>query len=192
MPFKLRPRSLRRRVVHMTCALACVFVGSTAGVALASNDDPAPQDALPRNDAHGVDLTSEIVLRALSSLGVRYRRGGETPQAGFDCSGLVKWVYDRTLGIALPRRSEEIAQLGTAVDPHELQPGDLVFFKTLKHAFSHVGIYIGDGRFLHAPRSGEAVRLETLDEPYWQRRWNGARRIDAINAPLPPPDRASP
>lgn len=114
---------------------------------------------------------------ALSHVGVRYKYGGNTPERGFDCSGLVRWVYNRTWGLMLPRRAKEMAQLGTEVDKTELQPGDLVFFNTLRRTFSHVGIYLGDGQFLHAPSSGGKVRVDNLDENYWQKHWNGARRV---------------
>lgn len=121
---------------------------------------------------------NELVSNALSYIGVRYRYGGNSPERGFDCSGLVRWVYNRTWGVMLPRRASEIASVGTDIPKDQLKPGDLVFFNTLRRTFSHVGIYLGDGQFLHAPRSGGKVRVEKLDEAYWAKRWNGARRLD--------------
>jgi hypothetical protein len=123
------------------------------------------------------DAGAEVVFRALSLLGVHYRFGGNTPETGLDCSGLVRLVYGDTLGLPLPRRSEEISRVGPAVAPSELQPGDLVFFNTLRRAFSHVGIYIGNNQFVHAPSSGGSIRVENLGADYWTRRFDGARRL---------------
>jgi hypothetical protein len=123
------------------------------------------------------DVGAEVVFRALSLLGVHYRFGGNTPETGLDCSGLVRLVYQDTLGLPLPRRSEEISRVGPAVAPSELQPGDLVFFNTLRRAFSHVGIYIGNNQFVHAPSSGGSIRVENLGADYWTRRFDGARRL---------------
>ena len=121
--------------------------------------------------------TGELVMRALSLIGVRYRRGGNSEESGLDCSGLVDLVFRDTLGLKLPRRAEEISKVGDKVDKEELKPGDLVFFNTLRRAFSHVGIYLGDGRFVHAPSKGSQVRVESMDQPYWTKRFNGARRV---------------
>jgi len=121
--------------------------------------------------------TTELVIRALSLLGVNYKRGGNTPQTGLDCSGLVRFVFYDTLGLLLPRRSEEISRVGMNVQRHDLQPGDLVFYNTMRRTFSHVGIYLGDGRFIHAPASGGIVRIEKMDLPYWLNRFDGARRL---------------
>jgi cell wall-associated NlpC family hydrolase len=121
----------------------------------------------------------ELVLRALSFVGVNYRRGGESPETGFDCSGLVRHVYREALGLTLPRTSRDISRVGETIHSDELKPGDLVFFNTLRRGFSHVGIYLGDHRFVHAPASGGEVRVEDMRQSYWTRRFNGARRIAA-------------
>jgi cell wall-associated NlpC family hydrolase len=120
-----------------------------------------------------------MIFYALSYLGVSYRYGGQNPEKEFDCSGLVRWVFNRSWGIMLPRRSVEIAQQGKVISRDEIQPGDLVFFNTLKRAYSHVGIYLGDGRFLHSPRAGGRVRIDDINLPYWRQRWDGARRLDS-------------
>jgi len=117
-------------------------------------------------------------LQALFAVGVRYHYGGNSPDTGFDCSGLVAHVFDRAWGIALPRSAEEQRTVGRAVKRAELQPGDLVFYNTRNRPFSHVGIYLGDGNFVHAPRPGQRVRVESIDTPYWRARFNGARRLD--------------
>jgi cell wall-associated NlpC family hydrolase len=124
------------------------------------------------------DYRTEAALQALSAVGVRYRYGGDSPQTGFDCSGLVMHVYDRAWGMALPRSTKDQRYVGRAVKRVDLQPGDLVFYNTRNRPFSHVGIYLGDGNFVHAPRQGQRVRVESIDKPYWRARFNGARRLD--------------
>jgi cell wall-associated NlpC family hydrolase len=120
---------------------------------------------------------SDVVVQALSLLGTPYRFGGSSPGVGFDCSGLVRHVFAAVLDRDLPRRAEEISAVGQPVSRADLQPGDLVFFDTLRRAFSHVAIYIGEGRFIHAPARNGRVRIEGLDDRYWATRFNGARRV---------------
>ena len=131
--------------------------------------------------AHGQERAqgsrADVVVQALSLLGTPYRFGGSSPELGFDCSGLVRHVFAAVLNRDLPRRSEEISGVGHPVSRAELQPGDLVFFDTLKRAFSHVAIYIGEGRFVHAPARNGRVRVEGLDDRYWAARFSGARRV---------------
>ncbi|MBI1891824.1 MAG: C40 family peptidase [Burkholderiales bacterium] len=123
------------------------------------------------------DRASELAMRAMGLLGIRYKRGGNTPESGLDCSGFVRYVFKDAWGKELPRTAEEISRVGEKIEAHELQPGDLVFYNTLRHAFSHVGIYLGDNKFIHAPSSGGQVRIESMDLGYWKARFNGARRI---------------
>jgi hypothetical protein len=120
---------------------------------------------------------TELVNRSLSMLGVNYKWGGNTPDSGLDCSGLVRYVYGETIGRMLPRRSVEMSRVGEPVRLDKLKPGDLVFFNTLRRAFSHVGIYIGNSEFVHAPSTGGSVRVESLDTRYWAKRFSGARRL---------------
>jgi len=120
----------------------------------------------------------EAVARALDLVGIRYRRGGTLPETGFDCSGFVGYVFREGIGLILPRTSREISHSGKVVKKSELQPGDLVFFNTMRRTFSHVGIYLGDNHFVHAPASGGEVRVENMNTAYWGKRFNGARRID--------------
>lgn len=128
-------------------------------------------------DERAPSVRSDIVVQALSLLGTPYRYGGSSPDVGFDCSGLVRHVFASVLNRDLPRRAEEISAVGHPVSRAELQPGDLVFFDTLRRAFSHVAIYIGEGRFVHAPARNGRVRIEGLDDRYWAARFNGARRV---------------
>ncbi|MDE2625675.1 MAG: C40 family peptidase [Burkholderiales bacterium] len=126
------------------------------------------------------DKASDMVLTALNFLGVPYRRGGNSAAHGFDCSGFTRQVFETSLGLLLPRRADEQAHAPglVAVQRSDLQPGDLVFFNTLRRTFSHVGIYLGDGKFIHAPRPGGEVRVEDMRFSYWARRFTGARRAE--------------
>ncbi len=120
----------------------------------------------------------DLVLKGLELVGINYRRGGTDPEKGLDCSGFVQVVFRDAVGKFLPRTAKEQSQVGDVVaDKKELKPGDLVFFNTMRRAFSHVGIYLGDNRFMHAPRTGAEVRVEDMSQSYWVKRYNGARRI---------------
>ena len=125
------------------------------------------------------DRASNLVSSAMGLLGVPYRYGGSNAETGLDCSGLVRLVYEQSLGKILPRRAAEQAAATEEIDRNDLKPGDLVFFNTMKRAFSHVGIYVGEGKFIHAPRSGSQVRIEDMRMSYWTARFNGARRVPA-------------
>lgn len=125
------------------------------------------------------NTTSELILNAMGFLGVPYKRGGSSETSGFDCSGFVRTTYERTLGLVLPRRAAEQAEATTPIKKEELRPGDLVFFNTMRRTFSHVGIYLGEGKFIHAPRAGAKVRVEDMRQAYWTQRFNGARRVEA-------------
>jgi cell wall-associated NlpC family hydrolase len=125
------------------------------------------------------DKASELVVAAMGFLGVPYKRGGNSFEQGLDCSGFVRLIYEQTAGLLLPRRAAEQAAATQPIDKSELQPGDLVFFNTLRATFSHVGIYVGDHKFIHAPRTGAVVRVEDMRVGYWQQRFDGARRVNA-------------
>jgi cell wall-associated NlpC family hydrolase len=133
------------------------------------------------------DRASALTVAAMELVGVRYRRGGTSTETGFDCSGFTRHVFETSLGLVLPRRADEQAAAAglVAVKREDLRPGDLVFFNTLKRTFSHVGIYIGDNRFIHSPRPGRSVRTEDMSFAYWARRFTGARRIEATAAVEP-------
>jgi cell wall-associated NlpC family hydrolase len=120
----------------------------------------------------------EVLLNAISLTGIRYKYGGDSPETGFDCSGFVRYVYQQAANLSLPHGARAISQLGKTIPKHELKPGDLVFFNTLKSAFSHVGIYVGNNRFIHSPSSGGGVRVEDMETTYWEKRFNGAQRIE--------------
>lgn len=126
------------------------------------------------------DTASDLVLSAMNFLGVRYTRGGSSVENGFDCSGFTRHIFEMSVGLVLPRRADEQAKDSSllSIRKDELKPGDLVFFNTMKRTFSHVGIYVGEGKFIHAPRTGSAVRVEDMRDSYWAKRFTGARRAD--------------
>lgn len=130
------------------------------------------------------DHASDLVLTAMNFLGVPYRFGGTSEETGFDCSGFTRHVFESSLGLILPRRAEDQAQASGMlnINHDDLKPGDLVFFNTMRRAFSHVGIYVGDGKFIHSPRTGSSVRVEDMRQAYWSARFNGARRIPDVSA----------
>lgn len=123
-----------------------------------------------------------IIAQGMEYIGIKYKWGGTTEETGFDCSGLVRAVFQNSIGMTLPRTSLEMSKVGENIRSIEnLKPGDLVFFNTMRRSFSHVGIYIGDNKFLHSPRKGAHVRVEQMNVSYWKKRFNGARRIEVNN-----------
>jgi cell wall-associated NlpC family hydrolase len=140
----------------------------------------------PASANQPMDRKSEMVVAAMGALGVPYRRGGNTYDSGFDCSGFVRAVVGQTLGLMLPRNAAQQAAATHEIERTELQPGDLVFFNTLRRTYSHVGIYVGDHKFIHSPKPGAAVRIEDMRVNYWDRRFDGARRVTGqSSAPAP-------
>ena len=121
--------------------------------------------------------TEDISIAAVGLVGVPYRYGGNNPNGGFDCSGLIAYVYNKSANIKLPRTIQEMSSRGQSVDNGPPAPGDLVFFNTTGAKYSHAGIYVGQGRFVHAPSAGGTVRLDYITTPYWAARFTGARRL---------------
>ena len=138
---------------------------------------PTPR-AAPASTSPASPERAEALLQALLALGLDYRYGGSAPATGFECSGLVAHVYRQAWGLRLPHSTLEQSKAGTAVGLDEIEAGDLVFYDTLNRPYSHVGIYVGDGRFVHAPKSGARVRVESMKSAYWTQRYSGARRIE--------------
>lgn len=122
-------------------------------------------------------MASELALSAMGLLDVPYKWGGNSPSTGLDCSGFVKAVYETAAGVKLPRHTSDQAKATEPIDRQDLAPGDLVFFNTMNRPFSHVGIYLGEGRFIHSPRTGAVIRVEDMGINYWQSRFDGARRV---------------
>jgi cell wall-associated NlpC family hydrolase len=157
-----------------TICLATALAGCSAA-------RPKPQP-LPRFTAptrhQGEVGPNDILFRAIALVGTPYRFGGNTPEGGFDCSGLVGYVYRDVAGIILPRSAQEMSETAAPdVDRGQLSSGDLVFFHRRGRVVSHVGIYVGEGRFVHAPNEGGTVRLDRLDDTYWRDHYSGAKRI---------------
>ena len=164
-------RNYLLQIAFLISVSGCGSFGPTTPAPV-SNPEPAPSAALPPAQR------SEALLQALLALGLDYRYGGNSPVTGFDCSGLVAHVYLEAWNIRLPRNTSAQSKAGMPVSLAELQAGDLVFYDTLKRPYSHVGIYLGDGKFVHAPKTGAQVRVESLKSAYWTQRFNGARRIE--------------
>ncbi len=148
----------------------------------AKDDDAGTLDdaVITDDDVATVDPRQELSQFAMQLLDIRYRRGGQVPSTGFDCSGFVHYVFEQVFGVDLPANSASQYQVGKQVARSELKVGDLVFFKTHGKRISHVGIYLGDGRFIHSPTTGERVRVSNLASDYWARRFAGARRPNTL------------
>jgi len=199
--------TIQRAAGHAGAALALAFVVSAAhatpdvypvsdplgrfltdsGAASAPMAGASAAAAVPNSIAGKIrEQASDMVVTAMNFLGVKYRRGGNDADAGFDCSGFTRHVFEMSAGLVLPRRVDEQAKAPglVSVKRNELQPGDLVFFNTLKRTFSHVGIYVGDGKFIHSPRPGGEVRVEDMGFAYWKKRFTGARRAELSDASM--------
>ena len=138
---------------------------------------PPSRSARPDSRPADPAAANAVLMRAIGLVGTPYRYGGNTPESGFDCSGLVNYVYRDVLDLRLPRTSKDLAAMqGPKIAADRLAPGDLVFFGT-KGEVSHVGIYVGEGRFVHAPRTGGTVRLDQLDGAWWRDHYTGAKRV---------------
>src|SRR6266567_2739644 len=175
--------SARARMVTASLASAALFAPLVAAEPVSAHA-PAPQtSAAPATVWHSAQ---DLAIYALGLIGVDYRFGGTSPERGLDCSGLVRYVFQQVTGVMLPRTSQEISRLGKKIPVAELMPGDLVFFNTRRLQFSHVGIYLGEDRFIHAPRQGGEVEIVTLSKGYWQRHFDGARRLVGALPPLIP------
>ena len=208
---RILPVAPSRALAGLAAALALCFAATPA---LASPDEgtdpvlqllaekgllvqPAPVTTTSANDITSSppasllrqlhDRASGLTVAAMDLVGVRYRRGGTSTETGFDCSGFTRHIFETSLGLVLPRRVDEQATAAglVAVKREDLRPGDLVFFNTLKRTFSHVGIYIGDNRFIHSPRPGKNVRTEDMSFAYWAKRFTGARRVETTAAVEP-------
>ncbi len=172
------------RIMHMriskflTTAVLTLFCGfSQAAEPLTSTTSNVVTEA-EKADSWS-SYAQEVLLSALSLTGIKYKYGGNSPDTGFDCSGFVRYVFGQAANLTLPHGARAISQLGQAVPVDQLQPGDLVFFDTLKTAFSHVGIYLGNNRFIHAASAGGGIQVVNMKDEYWTKRYNGARRIPA-------------
>jgi cell wall-associated NlpC family hydrolase len=161
----------------MKLRVAIIAVAIMAGSTLPAHAQEAPPAASESRMDAFLNRAQDLVLNAMGFMGIPYKWGGTTPDTGFDCSGFVQFVVRQATGLILPRSSFDQVHHGVSVTKDELQPGDLVFFDTLRAPFSHVGIYIGENRFIHSPRRGKSVEIVEITNSYWQKRFNGARRL---------------
>lgn len=167
----------------MSCKkyIAALWLAGLCSLSYADEQAKEPVSTSPEWSS----IAQEVLMNALSLTGVKYKYGGKSPETGFDCSGFVRYVFQQAANLTLPHGARAISQLGQAIPVEQLQPGDLVFFNTLKSAFSHVGIYLGDGRFIHAPSSGGGIHVVDMNDSYWSKRFNGARRLPASSQQPP-------
>ena len=178
-------RVIKPKISYFLCILLALTSASCAAV------EPASANVHNQADSQALEQTSsddnpenwsararEVLVNALSLTGIKYSYGGKSPETGFDCSGFVGYVFKQATSLTLPHSALAISQLGKTVPKKELKPGDLVFFNTVKTAFSHVGIYLGNNRFIHSPSAGGQVRVESMKEVYWATRFSGAQRIE--------------
>ncbi|WP_454831743.1 C40 family peptidase [Pseudoxanthomonas wuyuanensis] len=181
LPVRTPPSQARRAhsrlEVAAGCLLALALLAGCGGEKIRRTPTPATTQAWPRVAPADPAAANAVLMRAIGLVGTPYRYGGNTPESGFDCSGLVTYVYRDMLDLRLPRTSRELSQAqGPRIDPRKLAAGDLVFFGSRGNV-THVGIYVGEGRFVHAPSTGGTVRLDHLDGHYWRDHYSGAKRV---------------
>jgi cell wall-associated NlpC family hydrolase len=169
-----------RRAAIVALAASALALLPRPGLAAEPSTASSHAGAVERPVARVLQSAQDLAIYALGLIGVDYRYGGSSPEHGLDCSGLVRYVFQEVVGVTLPRTAREMARLGGRVAPGDLQAGDLVFFNTRSSPFSHVGIYLGDDRFIHAPHRGGEVEIVTMSQRYWQQRYDGARRLVAF------------
>lgn len=177
MPFRIGVMRFYRPYIFIGLVLA-----SLPGIAAQTADDAGQQSTLQQSNPDWTSKAQDVLMSALSLTGIKYKYGGNSPETGFDCSGFVRYVFQQAANLTLPHGARALSQLGQAIPIEQLQPGDLVFFNTLKSAFSHVGIYLGGNRFIHAPSAGGGIHIVDMNDEYWAKRFNGARRIDSSDA----------
>lgn len=183
--FKITPIHICLCALLALASMSCAAIEPTTEASNAITSESTQAEAPTTDgDESWSARAREVLVNALSLTGVKYTYGGNTPETGFDCSGFVRYVFQHASSLTLPRTALAMSQLGTTVPKDALKPGDLVFFHTLKAAFSHVGIYLGNNRFIHAPRTGSVVRIESLNSSYWAERYSGAKRIDNNQASI--------
>ena len=178
-PSNINQHRYSHNVVRRTCVggLTLILSGLILGGCSTPTRKPAPQSTIAKFKEDTSVGTEGISIAAMGLVGVPYRFGGNTPAGGFDCSGLIVYVYNNAAGIKLPRTVQEMSRAGQTIRNDAPAPGDLVFFNTTGERYSHAGIYVGHGRFVHAPSKGGTVRLDQMTSPYWAARYTEARRI---------------
>jgi cell wall-associated NlpC family hydrolase len=178
-PSSINQHRYSHNVVRRTCVggLTLILSGLILGGCSTPTRKPAPQSTIAKFKEDTSVGTEGISIAAMGLVGVPYRFGGNTPAGGFDCSGLIVYVYNNAAGIKLPRTVQEMSRAGQTIWNDAPAPGDLMFFNTTGERYSHAGIYVGHGRFVHAPSKGGTVRLDQMTSPYWAARYTEVRRI---------------
>ncbi|THF63439.1 C40 family peptidase [Pseudothauera rhizosphaerae] len=184
-PSAAQPSAPQLRIRHLLPAAAAALLSACTTLPPPTADTSAtPRRSAPQNSYFTLEDQSqsrEMVIFALGLLDVGYRFGGRNPEAGLDCSGMVSYIVEQVSGQRLPHNAAQIAERTRPIGVADLQPGDLVFFNTQNRRHSHMGVYMGDGRFIHAPSSRGRIRIERLDNPYFAQRIDGARSLLASN-----------
>ena len=191
----IRKHMTRLPFQFLTVMVIGVFTSianANPGVESSAKEAPKPEVRIESNSSYFARFTHQVVdsvstktealiNEAMQLIGVRYRWNGDLPQSGLDASGFVRFVFRDKLGFLLPPKSSQMSKVGKPISREELEPGDLVFFNTMRLTFSHVGIYVGDNKFIHSPSKGSAVRVDDLASAYWDKRFDGARRLDGTD-----------
>jgi cell wall-associated NlpC family hydrolase len=162
----------------LLCLSACATTQGTKPVYGSSQTHRLEDSDIGEARPLGRQASNEIIIFALNQVGVPYRYGGTAPETGFDCSGLIGYVFREAIGLKLPRTTRELIDIdGKSIERDDLQAGDLIYFNTRGGRVSHIGIYVGEGRFVHAPSTGGLVRIDKLGTPYWTKFYVGAKRL---------------
>lgn len=163
--------------VSKSCSPRRMLIGICLSTIIGYGIAQADETTAPSLIKRSYENSRNVILKGLEFVGIKYKRGGNTID-GMDCSRFVQVVFKDAAGVDLPRRAADMSRVGDRIESkRQLKPADLVFFNTLSRSFSHVGIYVGDDLFLHSPSSGGFIRIDDMREPYWAKRYNGARRI---------------
>lgn len=177
----MKNQRLRKFSSVLSLVVALGFAGHVAAQsAEEATTAPVKQNFFGKVAGTVSDSTSSLIDNAMQLIGVRYRWGESTRQTGYDASAFVKYVFNDKLGFLFPSKSTEMSKVGFQVSRDKLRPGDLVFFNTLQRANSHVGIYVGENKFIHAPARGADVRVDDMTAAYWDKRFDGARRVETV------------
>lgn len=173
---------MTQRLSSLLALLVCLLIAACSSSPVRKTTVSASKPRQPSLSSERLRIkdtqqANEIVLFSLGLLDTGYHFGGKNPEAGLDCSGMVGYVVEQTTGLRLPHNAAKIAEQTRPIDRNELRPADLVFFNTSGQTFSHMGIYLGDGKFIHAPSSGGRVRVDQLDSAYFANRFSGARTL---------------
>lgn len=184
-PFRIHDMHKSNKLIQCLGAVFFLFFALSSEAVEPFTNPMTPVETEKTDHPAWANIAQEVLLNALSLTGVKYKSGGSTPETGFDCSGFVRYVFQQAASLTLPHSSRALAQLGQSISISQLQPGDLVFFNTLKNTISHVGIYLGNNRFIHAPSAGKQIDVTSMDDAYWSKHYSGARRLDDNNQTLP-------